>query len=239
MLATKVETKVLVVAHQPSFVKRVHSWLEDVGYAVSVAFDGRQGLREFLRHQPGFVILEVLQHRENGLELLQRIREVSQVPVVLLSVKDHTATKVQALRLGADDYLVKPIGRMELLARVEAILRRTQANDTSGPEAIYADGTLTLDFPRHRIYVRGEEVQLTVLEYQLLAALVTRPGQVLTHQQLLHQIWGPEYDGCEYVKWHVSRLRRKIEQDPLNPDLVVTVRGLGYRYEGMRTDSRN
>ncbi len=222
--------EVLVVARRPSFTKMLRAWLEEAGYPVLDAFDGIQGLRGFSRHQPGFVILDMLASREESFDFLTRIREASRVPVIILSGRRTEAQKVRALELGADDYLVKPVGRMELLARVEAILRRT-SNGSKENGAIYMNKDITIDFTKHRVYVQGQEVQLTVLEYKLLTCLVNYSGQVLEQRRLLDEVWGPEYDGCEYVKWHISRLRRKIEEEPDDPRLVVTVRGVGYRYD--------
>lgn len=223
------ETPILLVTQQPAFAKLLRGWLEEAGHAVIHAFDGPQGLREFVRHRPAFVILDVPARRD-GFDLLARIRELSEVPVILLSARASEADKVQGLALGADDYLVKPVGPLELLARIEAILRR--ANRSAGEAGIvYKDGAVTVDFARHVVYVRGVEVPLTVLEYNLLACLIRHAGQVVPQRKLLDQVWGPEYGGCEYVKWHMGHLRRKIEEEPLNPKLIVTVRGIGYRYD--------
>lgn len=222
--------EILIVARQTGFAKSLTAWLQEAGYPVINAFNGVQGLWEFLQHRPAFVVLEVPARQEESYDLLTRIREVSQVPVILLSCRGTEADKVRGLSLGADDYLVQPVGQRELLARIETILRRA-SNDPAEAEAFYDDGVVTMDFARHCVYVLGEEVPLTSLEYQLLKCLTDQSGQVLTQQRLLDGVWGPEYDGCEYVKWHISRLRRKIEQDPENPKLVVTVRGVGYRYD--------
>ncbi|MFC1935856.1 response regulator transcription factor [Chloroflexota bacterium] len=222
--------EILIVAQQPSFVKLLRAWLEEAGYPVIDAFDGPQGLRVFVRHHPTFVIIDVLTQRRDSFDFLMRIRELSQVPIILLSSKGTEADKVQGLLLGADDYLVKPVGQMELLARVEAVLRRA-SKSAMEDGAFYADDTIAIDSKRHCVYVRGEEIHLTVLEYNLLACLVNHLGQAVRQRNLLDEVWGPEYNGCEYIKWHISRLRRKIEQDPDNPQMVVTVRGVGYRYD--------
>ena len=222
--------EILLVAQQPSFVKLLRAWLEEAGHPVIDAFDGPQGLREFVRHHPTFAILDVPAQRRDRFDLLMRIRELSQVPIILLSNRGTEVEKVRGLSLGADDYLVKPVGRLELLARVEAVLRRAGKSPAEG-QASYVDDTIAIDFERHCVYVQGEEVQLTVLEYNLLACLVNHLGQAVPQRNLLAEVWGPDYDGCEYVKWHISRLRRKIEEDPDNPQMVVTVRGVGYRYD--------
>jgi DNA-binding response OmpR family regulator len=223
------ETQILVVTRQPAFAMLLRNWLEEAGHAVLHAFDGPQGLRECVRHRPAFVILD-MPTRRDSFDLLTRIRELSEVPVILLSARASEADKVQGLALGADDYLVKPVGPLELLARIEAILRRA-GRSAAAAGIVYKDGAITVDFARHIVYVQGAEVSLTVLEYNLLACLIRHAGQVVPQRKLLEQVWGPEYGGCEYVKWHVGHLRRKIEEDPLNPRLIVTVRGIGYRYD--------
>lgn len=222
--------EVLVVAQQPSSVMMLKPWLEEAGFQVTDAIEGSQGLRVFVTHHPSFVILDVIAQQHDRFEILKQIRELSQVPIMLLSNRGTEVDIVQGLLLGADDYLVKPVSQMELMARVDAILRRT-ANTPTEEETVYEDDRITIDFDRRSVYVRGDEVHLTVLEYDLLAYLVNNMGQVIPQECLLAEVWGPEYDGCKYVKWHVCRLRRKIERDPDNPKMVVTVRGVGYRYD--------
>ena len=225
------EHKILLVGRQPSLVKLLRRWLEEGGYTVVDVFDVSKGLREFFRHRPTVVILDMGAHQRESFDLLTQIREGSQVPIILLSGKGTETAKVQGLSGGADDYLVKPLGQMELLARLEAILRRT-SQSPSEADKVFTDGVITVDSARHCVYVRGEEVPLTVLEFNLLAALVRYSGQVLSQRSLLDQVWGPEYHACDNVKWHITNLRRKIEEDPQDPKLVSTVRGVGYRYDG-------
>ena len=223
--------KVLVVDDEPTLVEVLRIWLEEAGYTVIDAPDGQQGLRAFFAHQPALAIVDVLMPRMDGFELLRRIREVSDVPVVILSAKGTEADKVSGLAFGADDYLVKPIGRAEMIARVEAAMRRASRTSDHQNEEHYSDGVISIDFRRHDVYFQGEPVELTPTEHRLLITLVRNAGRVLTHDQLLRQIWGPEFEGSGYVKWHISRLRQKIERDPARPELVVTVRGVGYRYQ--------
>lgn len=224
------QLQVLTAVDEPAFGKELRDWLEGAGYGVIEASDPLQGLWELARNQPGFVILDVPAQQREMFDLLALIRERSPVPVILLSDEDGEEDKVQALSLGADDYMVKPVGRMELLARVGAILRRSE-NTLAQAGTVFADSTITIDFAQHSVKVRGEEVSLTVLEYDILSCLVKRAGQVVTQREIVDQVWGPEYQECEYVKWHMSRLRHKIEDDPQDPKLVTTVRGVGYRYD--------
>jgi len=169
------------------------------------------------------------------LELCRRIREVSDIPIIILSAKGQEMDKVQGLREGADDYIVKPMGRKELIARVETALRRASTPASSESQPVYGDGEVLVDYPGHEVYVRGEKVDLTNLEYRLLIFLIRHGGQVLTHAQLADRMWGVDYDSYNNVKWHIGRLRRKIERTPANPQLITTVRGVGYRYERRTT----
>ncbi|MFC1926876.1 response regulator transcription factor [Chloroflexota bacterium] len=227
------DEKILVVDDEAALVDLIKEWLDDEGYRVFTACDGSSGLKEFFKHQPDLAILDVVMPGLDGFELCQRIREVSEIPVIILSVKGQEMGKVRGLRLGADDYLVKPIGRREFIARVAAVMRR--ARMSSGEVApVYSDEVVTIDFNRHECYVHGEEVSLTPTEYRLLSFFVQNPNQVLTHQQLWDRIWGWEHGSLDSVKWHIAYLRKKIEEDPEKPQLILTVRGVGYRYQRLQ-----
>jgi two-component system, OmpR family, alkaline phosphatase synthesis response regulator PhoP len=222
--------KVLVVDDEPALIELLNEWLEKGGYEVFSALDGLAGLREFFKHQPDLSILDVAMPGLNGFELSQRIREVSQTPIIILTAKGQELDKVRGLNLGADEYLVKPVGRQELLARVGALLRRVSMAPTE-PASNYNDGVLALDFAKHEVFVRGEKVELTPTEFRLLSYLVQHPDQVLTLQQIWDRIWGWSGGSLENVKWHIAYLRKKIEVNPEKPDLIITVRGVGYRYQ--------
>ena len=224
------ELKILVVADPPSNAKQLRAWFEEAGYTVVDAFSGPQGLQAFLQYRPSFVIIDLASGRRDSFDLLTHIREFSQAPIILLSGKTPQCDKVKGLELGADDYLVKPVGKMELLARVQAIMRRAGKWSTD-EETLYTDCAITIDFARHAVYVEGKEVSLTPLEYGLLTCLVNHTGHVVTPRKILDEVWGPEYEEYEYVKWHIGRLRRKIGEDPENPKLLFTIRGTGYRYD--------
>lgn len=222
--------KILVVDDESALVDLIREWLEKGGYDVFSAGDGMAGLREFFKHQPDLAILDVAMPSMTGFELCQRIREVSQVPVIMLTAKAQELDKVRGLNLGADEYLVKPMGRQELLARVSALLRRVYMTPMD-PSSNYTDAALSLDFAKHEAFVRGEKVALTPTEYRLLSYLVQHPDQVLTLQQMWDRIWGWTGGSLESVKWHIAYLRKKIEVNPEKPELIVTVRGVGYRYQ--------
>lgn len=197
---------------------------------VTVASSGREALGCFEEAQPDLVILDVSMPPPDGFEVCQLIRESSQVPILMLTVRDTTLDKVRALDLGADDYLTKPFDHLELLARLRALLRRS-----SGPSVLpgpdFDLGDLSLDSDTHEVRVRGEVVRLTSTEYRLLEVLVRHAGTVLPHRYLLEQVWGPEYVGADhYLKVFVGRLHRKLDKDPAQPRYIRSEWGVGYRF---------
>ena len=197
---------------------------------VTVASSGREALGCFEEEQPDLVILDVSMPPPDGFEVCRLIRESSQVPILMLTVRDTTLDKVRALDLGADDYLTKPFDHLELLARLRALLRRS-----SGPSVLpgpdFDLGDLSLDSDTHEVRVRGEVVRLTSTEYRLLEVLVRHAGTVLPHRYLLEQVWGPEYVGADhYLKVFVGRLHRKLDKDPAQPRYIRSEWGVGYRF---------
>lgn len=224
-------TKVLIIDDEPEVAQLLQECLEAEGYEVLTAGDGREGLRQFFEHRPDLVVLDVLMPEMDGLELCRRIREVSSVPVLFLSARGAEMDKVQGLTIGGDDYVTKPVSLKELVARVEAILRRARLAEPRELVTLYHDGVLTIDLARHEVSVRGAKTPLTPLEYKLLLYLVQNAPRVLSLDQILETVWGAEYESPENIKGYVSQLRRKIEADPENPTLILNVRGVGYRYE--------
>jgi DNA-binding response OmpR family regulator len=221
---------ILIIEDAPDLRALVRVLLEREGHTVLEAGDGTAGLEVLFAAEPGLVILDVgLPGRLDGWSVLERIREVGDVPVLMLTAEDAELQRVRGLRSGADDYVVKPFGHQELVARVEALLRRaTGARRDLGP-TVFDDGRLRIDFAEHRVTQNGRTVQLTPLEFRLLAALAERPGQLVTHEQLLEQVWhDPSGRGRERVKLYVGYLRRKLGARGVPP--IETVRGLGYRY---------
>ena len=197
---------------------------------VTVASSGREALGCFEEEQPDLVILDVSMPPPDGFEVCRLIREGSQVPILMPTVRDTTLDKVRALDLGADDYLTKPFDHLELLARLRALLRRS-----SGPSVLpgpdFDLGDLSLDSDTHEVRVRGEVVRLTSTEYRLLEVLVRHAGTVLPHRYLLQQVWGPEYVGADhYLKVFVGRLHRKLDSDPELPRYIQSEWGVGYRF---------
>ena len=222
---------VLVVEDDEDVRTLVGTRLRRAGYNVIVAADGLEGLRLFYGNRPDLVLLDVAMPVMDGWQVLERLREVSNVPVLMLTAASEERDKVRGLRGGADDYITKPFAGEELLARVEAALRRAAIQPEESAVNDYRDAELTIDFLRHEVLVRGEAVNLSPTEFRLLGALTRSAGQVLSQDQLLDHVWGEEYaESLDVVRLYIGYLRRKIELDSRNPRLIETVRGFGYRY---------
>lgn len=201
------------------------------GYVVSEAGNGLEALAVWDRENPHLAVLDIMMPRMDGLEVCRRIRERSNAPIIALTALDAEADKVAALDLGADDYLTKPFGVEELLARVRAAMRRSQWQSEQPQPGAQWFGGLMVDLEGRVVRRDDVEVRLTPTEFALLAQLVTHAGKVLTHRQLLQRVWGPEYgDEAEYLRVYVQRLRRKIEPEPTSPRYLITEPGVGYRF---------
>jgi DNA-binding response OmpR family regulator len=227
-------TCVLVVDDDPDIRALLRRLLERVGYEVVEAPDGRSGLRALYEAAPDLVILDVAMPELSGWAVLERIRELTDVPVLMLTAQASELDKVRGLRAGADDYVTKPFGRQELLARAAVLLRR-RAGAMDTPDA-YVDSVIRIDFAQRAVTVGGDDVTLTPLEFRLLSAFVRHPNQVLSHDQLLELAWGDSRTvSREQVKLYVGYLRRKL--GPGLPTLIETVRGFGYRYRPVKVAS--
>jgi len=203
--------------------------LQKSGYLVETAADGREGMRRLYETRPDVILLDVVMPELDGWKTLELIRDVSNVPVIMLTTKDAELDRVRGLRGGADDYVGKPFSASELTARIEALLRRS--GEQEPVKERFHDGTVSIDYEAREVTVRGEKVALTPLEFRLLAALAEHAGQVLSRTQLVDLVWGQNYSSSgDPVKIYIGYLRKKIEEDPSNPELVETVRGFGYRY---------
>ncbi len=221
---------ILIIDDDAALAKIVQINLEREGYRTVVASSGVEGLQKAYSNQPNLVILDIMMPGMDGWITCRRLREISDVPIIMLTARGMEADVVKGLELGADDYIVKPFGTKVLLARIHALLRRTDASATKKPP-IYSDGELTVDFVKRVVTVRSERVDLTPTEFKLLANFVQNEGRVLPHSYLLTQVWGPEYvDEVNYLKLYVRYLRQKIEKDPSNPEYILTEWGVGYRF---------
>jgi two-component system KDP operon response regulator KdpE len=221
--------RVLVVDDERAIRRAVSRALSSRGFLVDVAADGEEALGSVRTFDPDLMVLDLNLPELDGLEVCRRVRAWSAVPILVLSVREEEADKVAALDLGADDYLTKPFGVDELMARVRALLRRT-GQGSPGPFR-FSDGTLDIDLSGHTIVRNGAEVRLTKTEWSLVEALARHPGKLLTHGWLLDRVWGNGYEGdVDVLRVFVSQLRRKIEEDPRRPRIVVTDPGIGYRW---------
>jgi DNA-binding response OmpR family regulator len=223
---------VLVVDDDADIRRLVRALLEKEGATVHEAADGRQALREFHARDPDLVVLDVQMPELDGWTVLERIRDLADVPVLMLTARGQESDRVRGLQAGADDYLVKPFGRQEFTARVQALLRRSRRGAGTAEQEKYADGYLAIDFAQARVTVGEREVSLTPLEFKLLTCFVRNPRQVLSRDQLLELVWG-EIAGVasEQVKLYVGYLRRKLDPDAPASVPIKTVRGFGYAYE--------
>jgi two-component system KDP operon response regulator KdpE len=221
---------ILVVDDDPPILRAVRSNLSAHGYVVQDAETGRGALEAFQQHHPDLILLDLGLPDLDGLEVIQRIRQQSLVPIIVLSARDREHEKVAALDLGADDYLTKPFSIVELLARVRVALRHA-ARPTTGMDAVIRSADVEVDLNHRRVLVRGAEVHLSPTEYELLKLFATNPDRVLTHHWLLQRVWGPQYGGeGNYLHVYVAGLRKKLEADPKRPRHLITEPGVGYRF---------
>jgi len=226
------KTRILIVDDELSIIKFLRANLEANGYKVLAAMDGAEALHTFEMELPDLVILDIMMPKMDGFEVCRQLREWSQVPIIMLSAKGDESDKVKCLDLGADDYITKPFGKDELIARVKAVLRRTETAAPTPTTPSFTCGDLQVNFVRREVTVANNEVRLTPTEYTLLQEFVLNAGKVLTHTYLLNRVWGPEYrDEREYLHVFVRRLRAKLEPDPANPRYILTVPGVGYQFK--------
>ncbi len=221
---------VLVVDDEASIRRFLQVSLEASGYGVHTTATGADGLIQAALLRPDVIVLDLGLPDMDGMAVLQRLREWSKTPVIVLTVRNADADKIALLDAGADDYLTKPFSLGELLARLRLALRHaTPAQESS----VFCSGALKMDLARRLVTVNNQAVSLTVTEYALLRTLVQHAGKVLTHHQLLREVWGPEYEAeTHYLRVYIAQLRRKLEADPANPTLLLTEPGVGYRFNG-------
>ena len=221
--------RILVVDDEQEITLVLRSGLTKHGFDVRVAGEGQAALELFQAWTPDLVITDLSMPNMNGLKLCRRLREISDVPIIILSVKGDEATKVEALDAGADDYLTKPFGMGELLARVRATLRRSPQSSNEG--TVIEAGDFRVDFETRAIQVAGKEIRLSPKEFDLLVFLIRNSGKVLTHRTLLANVWGGNYtDQTEYLRVFIRHLRKKIEPDPAKPRYILTDPWVGYRF---------
>lgn len=222
---------ILIVDDELSIIKLLRANLESEGYKVSAAMNGTDALNLFELEPPDVVILDITMPKMNGFQVLERIREWSHTPIIMLSARGMEDDKVKSLDLGADDYITKPFGKNELFARIRAVIRRSKENFAVTDQPSISGDDLQINFNQRRVTVAERDIRLTPTEYNLLLELAQNEGKVLTHAHLLNKIWGPEYlDDKEYLHVFISRLRNKIETEPARPRHVLNVSGIGYQF---------
>ena len=223
---------ILIVDDEPRIRDFVRMNLELEHYNVIEATNGIEAIDELREHLPDLVVLDVMMPEMDGFETLKAMREVSNVPVIMLTVRQDEQDRIRGLDLGADDYIAKPFNPRELLSRIRALLRRSFMPPPARKTEIEVDPDLKIDFSRREVIVRGEKVVLRPTEYRLLYHLVNNAGHLLTHETLLSKVWGREYrDEAHYLRLYITYLRQKIEQDPAHPKYILTERGVGYRFK--------
>jgi DNA-binding response OmpR family regulator len=222
-------TRILVVDDEPRYVRLMEANLVSEGYAVLKAYDGQSAVEMVADNQPDLVLLDVMMPGMDGFQACERIREFSSIPIIMVTAKGEEQDRVRGLDVGADDYIVKPFSATEVLARVRAVLRRAQVSGSTYEQSIFNHGNLRIDLARAEVYKNDDMVFLSATEYRLLLQFVHNQGNILTSEDLLVNVWGPEYREDKEILWvSISRLRQKLEDDPRNPQHIVTRSGMGY-----------
>jgi len=223
-------TRILVVDDEPQIIRTLRINLKARGYQVDTAPDGRTALELAARHSPDLVLLDLGLPDLEGVEVIHGLRGWTEVPIIVLSARHSAGEKVEVLDAGADDYVTKPFGMDELLARMRAALRRAAPAET---EAVVATADFTVDLAAKRVVRNGADVRLTPTEWHVLEILVRNPGRLVSQQRLLHEVWGPSYETeTNYLRVYLAQLRRKLEPDPARPRYFITEPGMGYRFDG-------
>src|SRR5579863_20785 len=227
---------ILIVDDEPHIRDIVRLNLELEHYCVLEADNGVEAIEELREHLPDLIVLDVMMPGMDGFETLKAIREVSNVPVIMLTVRQSEQDRIRGLDLGADDYIAKPFSPRELLLRIRALLRRAYMAAPARKTEIVVDDDLKIDFSKREVIVRGQKVVLRPTEYRLLYHLVSNAGRLLTHETLLSKVWGSEYrDEAHYLRLYITYPRQKIEKDPAHPQYILTERGIGYRFKELES----
>ena len=234
---TSERRRILVVDDEERMIRFIRMNLEHDGFQVAEAFNGKQAIQRIRDVTPDLILLDVMMPDLDGFEVLETIREFSNVPVIMLTAKGEEDDRVRGLEHGADDYIIKPFSPRELVSRVKAVMRRTEGATGSMHGLIEIDQRLKIDFDRREIWLEGKLVKLRPTEYRLLFHLVQNAGWVVSHDQLLQKVWGYEYrDKPHYVRLYINYLRQKLEKDPADPKYILTERGMGYRFVDYKRD---
>jgi two-component system response regulator RegX3 len=226
-------TKILIIEDENSFSEAITFLLKKEGFEVEVANNGQDGINLFEKQSADLILLDLMLPGLSGTEVCRQIRNKSSVPIIMLTARDAEIDKVVGLELGADDYVTKPYSSRELIARINAVLRRASKIDSHEELGVISIGPIRLDIDRHIMALNGLPISLPLKEFELLEFLMRNAGRVLTRSQLIDRVWGSDYFGdTKTLDVHIKRLRAKIEKDPAVPTYIMTVRGLGYKFEG-------
>jgi len=232
-LIRRKDKRLLIVDDDQRLLEALVLYFDKQGYRVFTASEGDDGLRQLYKVHPDLVILDIMLPRMSGWEVCERIRQMTNVPIIMLTARGQEADRVRGLEMGADDYVAKPFSLRELAARVEAVLRRSQGVQEQGDEVLYGDDYLVIDANRMEVHCAGQPVNLTATERRVLFLLARNQGRLLTARQILTSVWGPDYaEEVSYVRLYVWRLRQKIEPVPDQPRYILTEHGMGYRFIG-------
>ncbi len=230
--------KILLIEDDVEFLNLTRTWLHNAGFEVFTAGDGVEGMRRVYSSRPDIVVLDANIPKMDGWEVCRRIRDMSDIPVLMVTVNGQKSDKLKGFTLGADDYLPKPVDFHELIARVQAILRRTRTNTRDNKPSTFNNGDIEVDWGSRQVWVRGERVKLSPTEFKIMSCLIKSRGWIVTHEQLLEKAWGPNYIGDKsFVKLYIRYLRQKIEQDPHKPQIIMTERGVGYYFAMQNEDT--
>ncbi len=228
--------KVLVIEDEENLLEALKHNLERDGYTALTASDGERGLSLAREHQPDLVILDIMLPQLDGLEVCRILRRESNMPIIMMTAKGEVVDRVVGLELGADDYITKPFSMRELMARLQAVLRRTRGQGQGGPSQVnevLTSGDLVVDLASHQVTLAGNELEMKPREFDLLALLVANRGRAFTRDQILERLWGQDYIGdTRTVDVHIRWIRQKLETEPGSPNRIVTIRGVGYRFQG-------
>jgi len=230
--------KILVVEDDLEFLNLTQTWLQNAGYEVITAVDGIEGMRRVYSGRPNLVLLDANMPKMDGWEVCRRIRDMSDIPVMMVTVDDQKDNRLRGFGNGADDYITKPVDFRELVARVQAIIRRANANSREETPETFDNGEIEIDWKSRQIWVRGNRVKLSPTEFKILSCLINNRGWIVTHEQLLEKAWGPNYIGDRsFVKLYIRYLRQKLEANPHKPKFILTERGVGYYFATKGEDS--
>lgn len=230
--------KILVIEDDVEFLNLTQTWLQNAGYEVLTSQDGAEGLRRVYSSRPNLVLLDANIPKMDGWEVCRRIRDMSDIPVLMVTVNGQKADRLKGFVLGADDYITKPVDFPELIARVQAVLRRSDSATPDDGPSTFHNGEIEVEWRSRQVWVRGKRVKLSPIEYKILACLIKNRGWIVTHEQLLEKAWGPNYIGDKsFVKLYIRYLRQKIEENPHNPKFILTERGVGYHFAVQTEDS--